>query len=410
MKKFTLFLMSAVASLCSFAQSVGEHGELIGQYGAIYQMAEDAPEAKTYQFFGVRAVYDEGDEETPAGVYTFSVARQIEVVEYEDGTLFFKDLVTDAKFGSYVKGYRVHDEEGDETIHIPVGQVLAHDNNYNSNILLMRFLFVDNEEGTEIRNCYDDIVYSVVKMGESESFKQLNDQAYVSFYGAMWQSTEGIEAIGDAAVTMSWAPADGENDTQLELPAGLVTKTYNCYAYSYAMSEAYNDFKYVNYDVEIGIDGEDFYLKGLYFYQDPDAINPVSNVLKGKIVDGVVTFPQHQLIGIDGRGAMIYAVAMGITADGNYFEARDSWTLEYDEEYDIYDGGESIVRFNPISYWDPNVAPYDSIDEIMITPKGADGINTVLRPTSENTYDLSGRRVMGAKGGLYIVNGKKVIK
>lgn len=415
MKRFTLFLLSAVAGLCSFAQSVGEHGELIGQYGAIYQMPEGAP-TKTYSLMGTKAVYEEGDAEQgiEAGIYTIDVVRTIEIVEFEDGTMFFKDLVTDAAYGSYVKGARAYDEDGEaEFVRIPVGQVLAHDKNSDSNIILMRFNFVDDVEGSDIVNCTDDLVFSVTKSGDSEILTEINDQVYYNFYGAMLDNNkQNIVAIGDAAVTMTYNANAGENDEMLKMPEGVATKAYNCHAYSYAQSTAYNEDKYVDFDVEVARDGDDVYIKGLYFYQNADAVNPISNVVKGKMVDGEVIFPQHQYIGIDGRGADIYVVAMGTTEDGYYFEARDNWSLIYNAENDTYDGGSSIVRFNPIAFYKAGVYAYESIDEIFLSPKDSEGINTVLAPESSSSiYDLQGRPVVGRRTGLFIQNGKvKVVR
>lgn len=414
MKRFTLFLFSAVAALCSFAQSVGEHGELIGQYGAIYKMPDGAP-VKTYSLMGTKAVYETGDEEQgiEAGIYTVDVVRDIEVVEFEDGTMFFKDLVTDAAYGSYVKGKRVIDEEEEtEMVRIPMKQVLVHDNNSGSNVILMRFLFVDDEGGSDIQNCEDDLVFSVQKFGESETLTQVNDQMYYNFYGAMLNNDkQSIVVIGDAAVGMTYNASSGENDEMLEMPAGVATKTYNCHAYTYAQSTAYDADKYVDYDVQIARVGDDVYLKGLYFYQSPEAINPISNVIKGKWVDGEVIFPQHQLIGIDGRGADIFVVAMGVTDDGFYFEGRDSWSLIYDAENDTYDGCESIVRFNPISFYKPGVYAYDTIDEIFLTAKSSAGIVAVENTAKKAPiYDLQGRKVKTAQKGLFIMDGKKVVR
>lgn len=414
MKRFTLFFFSAVAALCSFAQSVGEHGESIGKYGAIYQMPEGAP-TRIYNVMGTKAVYAAADEEqgAEAGVYTLDVVRSIEVVEFEDGTMFFKDLVTDAAYGSYVKGNRAYDNELDmEIVRIPVGQVLAHSNSTDLNIVLMRFLFAESETGMDLINCMDDILFAVEKYGENETLTQMNDQMGYNFYGAMLvDEKNSIVHLGDAAIVMTYTVSEGENDELLEMPAGVPTKTYNCHAYSYAQSEAYSTDKYVDYDVEIARVGDDVYLKGLYFYQNPDAVNPISNVIKGKWVNGEVIFPQHQYIGIDGRGASIYVVAMGTTEDGYYFEARDNWTLLYDAENDTYDGCESIVRFNPVSFYEPGTYSYDSIDEIFLTYKNSNGIVAVEGGVKADTiYDLQGRKVKTAQKGLFIMDGKKVVR
>lgn len=418
MKKFTLFLCAAVAAICGYAQTVGEHGELIGHYGAIYQMAEDAPAPKTYSVMGVKAVYEEADEQQDfeGGVITVDVVRNIEIVEFEDGTMFIKNLVTDAAYNSYVKAQRCMAEDlyGDEreVVRIPVGQVLAHDKNSDTNIIFMRFNFVTTEDYSEIENCTDDLVFAVEKYGDSEILKQTVDQVWNTFYGAMLDNEVGsIVAIGDAAVTMSYTPSTGENEQMLEMPEGVATKTYNCHAYSYFQSTAYNTDKYVDFDVEIARDGDDVYVKGLYYFQDPDALNPISNVIKGKYVDGDVIFPQHQYIGLDGRGASIYVVAMGTDETGYYFAAKDSWKLTYDEDTDTYEGGESIVRFNPAPFYDMNVYAYESIDEIVLTPKGTNGINAAENTVSVSAiYDLQGRQVKNANGLVIVNKGGKMQK
>ena len=63
---------------------------------------------------------------------------------------------------------------------------------------------------------------------------------------------------------------------------------------------------------------------------------------------------------------------------------------------------------------------YDEIDNmagaasnsdysVSFTVTGPDGIESVTTASRQNIYDLSGRRVLNARKGLYIVNGKKVV-
>lgn len=409
MKRFSLFFCAAVAALCGFAQSVGEHGELIGQYGAIYQMAEDAPASHIYDCMGYKAVYDAGDEEqgTEAGVYILDVARKMEVVEFEDGTMFFKDLVTDYQKGSYVKGQRIGDE-----IRIPVGQILAHSTSYDCNIILSLNVF-DSLSG-EIEESDKDIVFKVERIGDFEKLTQESDYFDWNFYGAVYEDDRRFAAIGDAAMVMTYNYNQGDNDALVEIPAGLETKTYNCHAYSY-MYSAQNNYKdtYVDFDVKVAIDGSDFYIQGLYYFQREDAINQISNVIKGTIEDGIVTLPQHQLLGYDGRGALIYAVACayGVDEDGDEtLVDAPSVTLIYDEDEDTYDGGMSVIRFAPTPFY-TYANSYESIDEIFLSPKDTEGINTVLAPAAKDSkYDLQGRKINAAAKGLYIQNGRKTIR
>lgn len=413
-KLYFLFSLMAIA-LTSAAQSVGSHGELIGQYGAVYGMPEGAP-TKTYKLMGVKAVYDNGDPEqgTEPGVYTLDVVRDIEVVEFPDGTMFFKDLVTDAAYGSYVKGTRVKDDDDSESITIPIGQVLAHNKDYDCNIVMMRFLFSEFDGAFDIVNCTDPLVFNVEKHGDSEILTQMSDQIFTNFYGAMLNNEkQQIAAIGDAAVTMTYAPAESEFDSPLSMPAGVPAYTYSCHAYSYAQSAIAGDDKYVTFNVEMAQVGNEVYIKGLYFYENPDALNPISNVVKGTWSGSTITFPQHQFIGVDGRGANIYAVAMGTDRSGNYFEARDNWTLTFDPATGTYNGNETILRFNPNPFYKPGVAAYESIDEIVLTPVNVPAgiINVNGRECDNQYFDLQGRAYVGEpKSGIAIQGGKLVLK
>lgn len=407
MKKFTLFLLSAIAAVCSFAQTVGEHGELIGQYGAIYQMPEGAV-AHEYVVDGIAAYYTETD-----GIFTVEDHRTIEVYEFEDGTMFFKDLLSGVKYGSFVKGRRV-----DDKIHISMNQVLAHDKNYDHNILLAHIVIPIGED------MYDDpgdVIYNVTEEGGCEVISMVSNIAEYNFLGAEYDDEnaslvagENAVFVGDAATVLIYNPNKSELDEAVAWPEDIAFKTYSCNAFSYRgwAETNYTQYKYVDFDIDIAISGDDVYVRGLY-YPSPEY------VVRGKMQDGIVTFPQHQFLGKEGRGVDVYALACQIvTVYDEEYEMEEevmtdapSWTLFYDAEHDTYSGDDSVVRFasNPF-YRQSN--SYEQLDEIVITPKDNSGIAAAAGslPAKHIICDLQGRKVHNVRGLVISTKDGKAIK
>lgn len=92
------------------------------------------------------------------------------------------------------------------------------------------------------------------------------------------------------------------------------------------------------------------------------------------------------MIGLKGRGAK---------ATSSYDEATKTLTVRV-EAADIAENADNYSVF-AITFGDANG---------VVT-----GISSAVAPSSANViYDLSGRRVSNATKGVYIVNGKKVVK
>lgn len=95
---------------------------------------------------------------------------------------------------------------------------------------------------------------------------------------------------------------------------------------------------------------------------------------------------ENTVIGLKGRGAK---------ATSSYDEATKTLTVRV-EAADIADNADNYSEYT-ITFGDPNGV--------------TTGISSAVAPSSANViYDLSGRRVSNATKGVYIVNGKKVIK
>lgn len=76
-------------------------------------------------------------------------------------------------------------------------------------------------------------------------------------------------------------------------------------------------------------------------------------------------------------------------------------------EYDIWQGDDTNVLFN-YSYFS---AVFVKID-IRLVPNGSAGIGEIVKGKSSNgaCYDLQGRRVNAKEKGIYIVDGRKIVK
>ena len=76
-------------------------------------------------------------------------------------------------------------------------------------------------------------------------------------------------------------------------------------------------------------------------------------------------------------------------------------------EYDIWQGDDTNVLFN-YSYFS---AIFVKID-IRLVPNGSAGIGEIVNGKSSNgaCYDLQGRRVNVKEKGIYIVDGRKIVK
>lgn len=403
MKKFTLTLASAIVALTGLAQTTGSHGETIDANGIIIAPPTDA-EMRTYEREGYFVLY--GEEDGYAALYPYEINDRMEVAVCADDTYFIKDPVSQVKTGAWVMGVRMGDE-----LHVPAGQKLQYDESDGTYLQTFRCCF---DAFGNIDDNYEDFIFEIRSLsngGEVLSFMSYESNYYMyNFMGAVWTDAMfSIEAIGDYAVTLTYDPTavDGEYENPVVLPAHIQLKPYIMHAYSYAYS-AENNYRdtYIDANIQIGFDNDDMYIVGFYYFT-PEFI------IKGKRNGNVVTFPQHQYLGEDGRGVSIYALAVkyGVDEDGiEVFVDGENWTLTYDPTLDCYfgdeDGGVRFARDRHYRYGNQ----YDTLDEILIYPSGDNHVEAIstLQSKSEKDFDLNGRSASELKG-LVIKNGKVVL-
>lgn len=403
MKKFTLFLVSALVAVTGFAQTKGAHGETIDANGIITAPPADA-ELRSYDREGYYVIYGI-DDEGYGSLFPYEANGQIDIAVCADGTYFIKDIVSQVKSGAWVIGTRTGNE-----LRVPAGQKLFFDPSDGTFLKTFRCLFTATGD---VEDNYDDFIFEVSPLtngGEALAFQSYPDPSYLyNFLGAVWtDSNASIEAIGDYAVTFTYDPSNvgSEYETAVVLPEDIELKSYILHAYSYAYS-AENNYKdtYIDADIQIGYKGDDMYIVGFYYFT-PEF------VIKGKRNGNIITFPQHQFLGRDGRQVDIYAISVkyGVDEDGDEtFVDGENWTLEYDPSADCYYGDEDgAVRFARNRYYRYG-NQYDTIDEILIYPAPNSSIESISnKPAAEaKAFDLQGRRVSELKG--LVVKGGKVI-
>lgn len=189
------------------------------------------------------------------------------IVFGENNEVYFNDIilrVASLGFGSYVKG-----EIKDDKIIVPVPQTLVeYEGGWGRQVDLME----KTDDGEWIVSKISEIIYSynpVTGIIQSELPGKPGQYAI----GLKWSFDDTWNEIGD--FLQVYTPYDGEF---MSVPEGLALEEY-----------FFNDGNYA-YPVEVGIQGDDLYIKGM-------SLASPSSVLKAKINGNKGYIPQNELLG-----------------------------------------------------------------------------------------------------------------
>ena len=388
-KPLLLLAAFSVFATLSFAQTKGPHGETIDAHGIITAAPADAA-VKEFTRTGMAIYFNEED----GMAYKVEQSGTIKVAFCADGSVFFQDIVSRANFGTWVVGTLSGND-----ITVKTRQPVYYDPVYNATVSIIRYHV---EMGIE--DLPDDIHFTYRTEDSGREVLALQEcPEFSNTVGTVWDDDDQIQELGDYATELvyddNYIPS--EYDTEVIIPDGVKMQAYNCYAYTYLHD------KYINYEIQLGYSGNDLYISGLY------TAEPTYTV-KGRREGNIVTFPQYQYLGLDGRAVPIYAVAVGYGIDEDgvevFVDSKDGWSLSYNPATGIYNGELSVVRFARNPYYAYGNS-YDSIDEIVISPMPeSEGIGVLAPATTsqqESLYNLQGRHINGNAKGLYIQGGAK---
>ena len=227
------------------------------------------------------------------------------MVECEDGTVYIKDVISQFKPGTYVKGTK----EGN-TITIPTGQVIY----YNSNYSLSYFLAWGDTDGAgdyTYDSTADAITFTID--GDVISLNGSSIDRVIAPFYTYQGNTYCASAEFNTVWTLNeeWEPLV-INEELVTLPAGVEAEQWFATGADHAGAA-------FNRSAQVAFDGTDVYVSGL-FSNFPNAF------IKGTLEGTKVTFKGLQFIGTYSSTYNMYAVGVNSSND------MDNFTMTYDEE------------------------------------------------------------------------------
>lgn len=215
------------------------------------------------------------------------------------------------------------------------------------------------------------------------------------------QSSQQWLSINASLTDLEWltllnslelTPVEEEQDffALVTPPAGFATESYTVSAMDYSFGIDWAD-ALPEYEVELGFDGSDVYVKGLFGDIEDTWV-------KGTLSDGTVTFAQPQYVGL--WYGMMDTWMMGVDASMSPVAV----TMSYDPVANRFEQtDDTMIYFNddPLAVSD---MPLQVIGQVALQgeahPTSLDTIEHTQQPTV--LYDLFGRKVKEARSGLFI--------
>lgn len=216
----------------------------------------------------------------------------------------------------------------------------------------------------------------------------LTDDQWISMNASL-TDFEWFTLLGNLVLT----PLEEEHDfyALVTPPAGLETESYAVSGLDYSFGIDMAD-PLMDYDVQVGFDGNDVYVKGL-FLDIEDAW------VKGTLSDGVVTFSYPQYLGL--WWDMMDTWMMGVNSN----EEAVAVTMSYDPVANRFEqNDETMIYFNddPLSV---SIMPLQIIGQVALQGEAHTTCISAIEPQQKASvvYDLFGRQIKDVKNvGLVI--------
>lgn len=271
----------------------------------------------------------------------------ISIVFADANEVYIKDPLAKAPTGVWVKGTLSTDGK---TITLPLGQVIAHDTEINDDVVLGMLYYDEDEEEVTTQKITGNISFTIDANGNIS----INGTSRYTFFGAVWKTSKAWAEFGDY---QSKYTLKEDDDVPVVPPTGLQTETYRMSCHTY-VSESN-----IKYNVELGFDGNDAYLKGAY--------SDLPNAwIKGVKNGNTVTFPTGQYLAPTTTGTTNYY--MIATNHQNTSEIQD-FVLTYDEEADQYTSPQYLV----LNTAKKTVYLVEALDQIVIKKVAEGGVYPV---------------------------------
>ena len=276
-------------------------GENVNEYGVIVAAPEDG-EAKFYSRSGVGFYPSQGQ------LYYDNQSGYTSIVETADGEVFFKDFISLAGTGTYVKGTK----EGN-TITVANGQVVYFNADYGYGLRLGMISYDEEAGFAEVD--VDNFTLTVDADGNITLEGTGDPLEGGNMVALFWTDDNTFSGWADYGTVFTY----DENYVAPEVitpPAGLEALVYKMKAIDY------NTGSTVTANCNVIIADNDVYVQGM-FSDFPNSW------IKGTMEDGIVTFPIFQYLG-DYASYNIWLV--GATPDEAQQYFLDDFYMVYDEE------------------------------------------------------------------------------
>ena len=221
-------------------------------------------------------------------VYKTAQSGTTQIVECEDGTVYFKDIVSTGSYGVWVKGTKVGN-----TITVPTKQPVAYSSDYGATISV-RWGALSGQNVVAADNTADNFTFVVDDVAGTISLQGTSEALFMA---TLWDDDDSWTGYGVYETVYTY-DHDYVAPTTVTVtpPAGLETETWYASGHTYSQSAGQVAFEST---IKVGFDGSDVYLQGV-FSRFPDAW------MKGTISGSTVTFAGLQVQG-DYSGYTIYA-------------------------------------------------------------------------------------------------------
>lgn len=221
-------------------------------------------------------------------VYKTALSGTTQIVECEDGTVYFKDIVSTGSYGVWVKGTKVGN-----TITVPTKQPVAYSSDYGATISV-RWGALSGQNVVAADNTADNFTFVVDDVAGTISLQGTSEDLFMA---TLWDDDDSWTGYGVYEAVYTY-DHDYVAPTTVTVtpPAGLETETWYASGHTYSQSAGQVAFEST---IKVGFDGSDVYLQGV-FSRFPDAW------MKGTISGSTVTFAGLQVQG-DYSGYTIYA-------------------------------------------------------------------------------------------------------
>lgn len=221
-------------------------------------------------------------------VYKTALSGTTQIVECEDGTVYFKDIISTASYGVWVKGTKVGN-----TITVPTKQPVAYSSDYGATISV-RWGALSGQNVVAADNTADNFTFVVDDVAGTISLQGTSEDLFMA---TLWDDDDSWTGYGVYEAVYTY-DHDYVAPTTVTVtpPAGLETETWYASGHTYSQNAGQVAFEST---IKVGFDGSDVYLQGV-FSRFPDAW------MKGTISGSTVTFAGLQVQG-DYSGYTIYA-------------------------------------------------------------------------------------------------------